>query len=205
MIFPFASTDAAAKCIGSYERELHAEVDRIVAAGYRAIVNIGCAEGFYAVGFARSMPGTIVHAYDTSDAAVQQCRDLAAANNIRGDQIRYGGLVTHEVLGDVCGPNTLVLTDIEGAEAELLDPVAAPRLREVDILVELHHHVVPHIEKLLRERFEGTHVIRHVDSEPRVDPERYPELVRLAKSDQLLALFERPIIMRWLLLTVRTA
>jgi predicted O-methyltransferase YrrM len=196
MKFPFASTDAAAKCIGSYERELHPEVERIIAGGYRAIINVGCAEGYYAVGFARSMPDATIYAYDTSAGAVQLCQELASANGLASCRIAYGGEVTHAVLDKRCESGTLVLADIEGGEAALLDPEAAPRLARADMLVELHHNVVPEIEQLLRDRFAVTHVIRHVDSEPRRDPSAYPELAALSAADQLLAMFERPITMR---------
>jgi hypothetical protein len=205
MRFPFASTDAAAKCIGSYERELHPEVARIIAGGYWAVLNVGCAEGYYAVGFARSMPNAMVYAYDTSAGAVQLCQELASANELASGRITYGGEVTHAVLDTLCKPGTLVLADIEGGEAALLDPEAAPHLTEADMLVELHHNVVPDVEQLLRDRFSGTHVIRQVDSEPRLDPSSYPELAGLSADDQLLAMFERPITMRWLLLAAKTA
>src|SRR4051794_40351820 len=41
------------KLLGCYERELHGLVEAAVADGYDDIVNIGCAEGYYAVGLAR--------------------------------------------------------------------------------------------------------------------------------------------------------
>src|SRR5262245_41340678 len=48
------------KLLGSYERELHQTVDDIVRLGYDTVVDIGAAEGYYAVGLAMKMPGTQV-------------------------------------------------------------------------------------------------------------------------------------------------
>jgi len=200
MRFPFACTDAAAKCIGSYERELHGEVERILRGGYASIVNVGCAEGFYSVGLARALPDTTVHAYDTSPGAIAQCRELAGANAVPDGRLRYGGEVTHQVLDSLCRPRTLLLVDIEGGEKALLDPERVPRLMDVDMLVELHEVYVPGIETLMRDRFSGTHVVRDIDSEPRTDASPYPELGSLSAADQVTAIFERPVFMRWLAL-----
>ncbi len=200
MIFPFATWDAPAKCIGSYERELHPAVERIIAHGYRTIVNVGCAEGFYAVGLARAIPTAVIHAYDTAPEAVARCQRLAEANSVPVERMTYGGEVTHAVLDALCEPGALVIVDIEGGEAELMDPLRVPRLANVDVLLELHHHVVSDIEQVIRDRFTPTHSIRHVDSEPRTDSSPYAELVDLPLADRLLAMFERPIVMRWLIM-----
>src|SRR6478672_6897407 len=40
------------KLLGSYERELHPLIDSICAGQYDQVVDIGCAEGYYAVGLA---------------------------------------------------------------------------------------------------------------------------------------------------------
>ena len=44
------------KLLGTYEADLHGWVGEAVAAGYDAVINIGCAEGYYAVGFAYADP-----------------------------------------------------------------------------------------------------------------------------------------------------
>jgi len=200
MVFPFATWDAPAKCIGSYECELHDEVERIFEREYWAVINVGCAEGYYAIGLARAMPGALMYAYDTDPEAIAKCKQLAEANTVPPDRLKFGGEVTHQVLDELCRPNSLVIVDIEGGEAALLDPASAPHLAQVDLLIELHHNVVPNIEQVLRQRFARTHSIRSVDSEPRIDASRYPELDGLTPHEQALAMFERPIVMRWLIL-----
>src|SRR6187455_778364 len=53
-----------AKLLGIYERELHAIVEDLVARAYDTVINVGSAEGYYAVGFARRCPAASVIAYE---------------------------------------------------------------------------------------------------------------------------------------------
>ena len=51
-----------AKLLGCYEQPLHPFIERAIQTAYQVVVNIGCAEGYYAVGMARRMPTTHVEA-----------------------------------------------------------------------------------------------------------------------------------------------
>ena len=44
------------KLLGSYQREIQGWIEEICAAGYSEIVDVGFAEGYYAVGLARRLP-----------------------------------------------------------------------------------------------------------------------------------------------------
>src|SRR5436190_3634943 len=70
------------KLLGCYERELHGVVEAAVATGYDDIVNIGSAEGYYAVGLARRCPTARHFAYDANPLAQQSCTALAARNGL---------------------------------------------------------------------------------------------------------------------------
>src|SRR3954471_21407829 len=53
LVYPSVDASLAslfAKLLGSYEREIHPVVEKICTAEYTDIVNVGCAEGYYAVG-----------------------------------------------------------------------------------------------------------------------------------------------------------
>ena len=63
---------------------------------------------------------------------------------------------------------TLLICDIEGAEAELLDPVAAPALSRCDIIVEVHDGPETHdIRSLLEMRFQSSHELVLRKARPR--------------------------------------
>src|SRR5271170_382684 len=44
------------KLLGSYEAELQAHFERVIGTDYSAIVDVGCADGYFAVGLAMRMP-----------------------------------------------------------------------------------------------------------------------------------------------------
>lgn len=155
----------APKLIGCYESELHPFVETIVATPYETVLNIGCAEGYYAVGLARRMPHTRAVARGTDERAQASVRTVAALNGVE-NRIETGGLFTTADFAALDGTRTLVVCDIEGAEDELLDPVAAPALAGFDLLVEAHDCFRPGVSARLAERFAPTHEVMLIRPRP---------------------------------------
>src|SRR5262249_28724052 len=52
------------KLIGTYEQELHPAIERAIDRSPSHILNVGCAEGFYAVGMAMRLPHAMIYAAD---------------------------------------------------------------------------------------------------------------------------------------------
>lgn len=96
-------------------------IEQAIQANYPSILNIGCAEGYYAVGMARRMPATQVRAFDLNPKAQETCRALAEKNHVV-DRIQIGALFKPEdfATSTYTGQKVLVLSDIEGAEKDLL-------------------------------------------------------------------------------------
>ena len=182
------------KLLGAYERELHGFVERAVAARPSRVVDVGSAEGYYAVGFAMRLPGAQIHAFDTEPLARTLCRDLARLNGVE-DRVYTHGLCTQQNLAELAP--ALIICDCEGCELELLDPVRVPELAACSLVVELHDFLDPRISREILTRFEPTHTIETVSSGPhRVQD--YPELAGLTPELAELALEEaRPGIMEW--------
>ncbi|MDP6095842.1 MAG: hypothetical protein QGG67_07640 [Gammaproteobacteria bacterium] len=64
------------KLLGCYEQELHHVANSIAETGYKNVVNIGCAEGYYAVGLTRLLPEEIkTYAYDINPEARRICKE----------------------------------------------------------------------------------------------------------------------------------
>jgi hypothetical protein len=165
----------APKLLGSYEAELHDVLARICATDYETIIDVGCAEGYYAVGLALRLPQARVHAFDIDARARQLCATMAQANNVSA-QVAIEGACTHERLQALTqGARTLVVCDCEGYELELLQPERVPGLRTSDLLVELHDMIDPRITPAITARFAATHEITLLDSVER-DPNAYPAL-----------------------------
>ncbi len=179
-----------AKLLGCYEQPLFPFLEDVIASQYATLVNIGCSEGYYAVGLARRMPNTKVHAFDINPIAQETCRSLAEKNAV-ADRVQVGALFSPGDFAKYAGQHVLVLCDIEGAERELLDPTAAPALTGMDLLVESHECFVPGITKTLVERFQESHNITLVQDNGQRSLTNTPAWFNnLAHLDQLLATWE---------------
>src|SRR5690242_650541 len=146
------------KLLGTYETDLHGWVGEALGAGYDAVINIGCAEGYYAVGFAHANPGIDVVAFDTSPVALDMMSKLAALNGVQ-DRVHVADARTPAELEDLLRryKRPLLFVDIEGAEDELLDLRRAPSLASADVIVETHDGYNFGVTRRLIERFWPTH------------------------------------------------
>ena len=176
------------KLLGCYEAELHPAIEAIQRRGHAHVINIGCAEGYYAVGLARLMPESRIWAYDTDETARAVCGRMAEANGVT-DQITLGGTFGHDDFARFPTGDTVVICDIEGAELDLLDPEKAPALAGFDIQVELHNKFEIPLNAGFIDRFTATHEIQRIQPSVR-NIETYPELRDLEHLDQLLAFWE---------------
>lgn len=192
----------APKLLGCYEQGLHPHLERFIARGFDAVLNVGCAEGYYAIGLARRLPGTKIFAHDLNEFAQKACRTMAEANGV-ADRISIGGLVRGEDFARFADLDTLVLVDIEGGEEGLLDPVAFPALQRMTLIVECHEEHRFGMTDLIATRFAPSHQVTRED-EPFSKPELPEWMTRLSHMDQLLAVWEwRMAPTPWLILEPR--
>jgi methylase of polypeptide subunit release factors len=72
--------------LGCHEEELHEvvhqQIARLQALAEPHIVNLGCAEGYYAVGMARRVPNAKVWIVDKDSKAIDIAHKNAAANDV---------------------------------------------------------------------------------------------------------------------------
>jgi hypothetical protein len=157
----------AAKLLGAYELELADWIERLVAQDCATLINIGAAEGYYAVGFARRCARLRVVAFEGYPHFRALLAKLAARNGV-ADRIAIEGLCTIETLRPhLTGPGgPLLIVDIEGGEIALLDPAQLPALRHCPMLIELHEWEQPAAD-ILRGRFSASHEIEERWTRPR--------------------------------------
>ncbi|MGD9863461.1 MAG: hypothetical protein AB7S99_09630, partial [Pseudodonghicola sp.] len=190
MDYGVGATEGArvARLLGCYEASLAPIIETIVARAYDLVIDIGCAEGYYAVGLARRMPAAQVIARDASPAARAACAALAERNGVSG-HIEIGGEWGHDDF-DIClHARSVVICDIEGAEDCLLDPSRAAGLRGADILVEVHDCDSPGLSEAIAARFAATHRITKLHR--RIDADALPDwMEEFSDLDRLTALWE---------------
>jgi hypothetical protein len=180
------------KLLGVYERELHAAIEAAIRGTPEVIVNVGAADGYYAVGLARRCPSARVHAFDIDARERDRCARLAAANGVE-DRVHVEGAAGPERLRAVLSGRALLVMDCEGCELGLLRPDEVPALRDATVVVELHDFLEPGLGDTVTARFADTHEIAVIPTGPQ-PPRR--------GSDLALALSEyRPGPMRWAVMT----
>jgi precorrin-6B methylase 2 len=177
------------KWLGTYECELHPVMFEIIRdQSYDTIVDVGAAEGYYAIGLARHLPKCIVFAFDLDYRARLQQRHLARLNKVNNAIVGSG--CNHVQLENHIRKRCLVVCDIEGYEVQLLDPTAVPALKRTDVLVEVHstqNMDAIEVKDLLIQRFFKTHEIETIDSQPR-DLVNFRHLVPPSVTDEELAM-----------------
>jgi hypothetical protein len=151
------------KLLGIYERELNPYIEQACALNFPLIVDIGAAEGYYAVGMAFRASKAHVIAFEMQAAERSALAEAARLNAVT-NRLEIRGKCEPEDLERVLADTrrSFVICDAEGYEAVLIDPSAVPSLRGASILVELHEFVEKGISEKIRERFVTTHKITHI-------------------------------------------
>ena len=192
------------RLLGTYEDELHPHIERLAEMGLDCVIDVGCAEGYYAVGLALRMPAVTVYAHDIDPRAHEGCAQLAAQNGV-SDRVEIGGEFAPEDFQRFAGRRALVMVDTEGAEVAILDPDRGPALKDMWIIVETHDGITPGARETLTKRFEASHDILQLDPGPK-DPDMPWWLKELGHLDQLLAVWEwRSFPTPWLVMTPKSA
>ncbi len=195
----WGSGDVSSKILGCYEQELHQSIEKAIARRPDTVINIGCAEGYYAVGLARRLPAAITHAFDISPEAQAVCASAAKLNGV-ADRVVIGGECSRqELIRLTRGDNKkLIVMDCEGAELQLLDESVVDGMENCDLIVECHDFVDRGITPTLTRRLGARHDVDVVREGGR-NPSAYPFLSTLGTFDRWLVVCEfRPEVMSWL-------
>lgn len=185
------------KLLGTYEKELVPLIEGICNRAPATIVDVGAAEGYYAIGLARRLPAARVFAFEGCEQGRDLFRRLAALNGLDGRIDLRGFCTTDELSALLRGTGldtAVLLCDCEGYEAILLDPLRVPELSRVEMVVEVHDFLIGGLGDVLRTRFERTHEIRLIREQPRELADfPYPHLIRARRmhGPALAALDER--------------
>lgn len=195
------------KLLGSYEAEIHPFIFAAAKKRYDEVVNIGCHDGYYAVGMARLMPETRIKAFDTDTDAHVKTKALAERNGVAA-QMAYGGTYTAaDVLKTDDNLRSFFMVDCEGAEKEIFTSTNAKQLRNADLVIELHLHIHHDLVEYFKGLFGETHDIQIVDS---VDDHLkamqydYPELKDKSYELKRYILQERPTFMQWIFISAKS-
>jgi hypothetical protein len=176
------------KIVGCYEAELHGILTEMISRNYDRVVNIGCSEGYYAIGLSLRLPNACVFAFDIDPLARQLCDKIARLNEV-SDRVTIQGECTMHRLQELVADRTLIICDCEGCELQLLRPDSVPCLRACDLIVELHDCFDPSTSEVVTGRFAQSHDTVVLARATR-DPAVYPSLLSFTPYRQRLAVGE---------------
>jgi precorrin-6B methylase 2 len=194
----------AHQLLGCLEKELHYSIEQAIQRAPQMIVNVGCAEGYYAIGLAKRVPSAAIYAFDSSKKARKLCEIAATENQVR-DRVHIKGTCNEKELLKLAlsGKKLFLLIDCEGEELNLLTPHCVEALRDADLIIECHDFQNPLITPTLLQRFMKSHRIEIIKEGPR-DPSSSPLLQHFSSFDRWLCVCEfRPSVMWWLVCWAR--
>ncbi len=197
-----------AKLLGSYETELRRIMEEVCHENYTEIVNIGCAEGYYAVGLAMRLPNVNVYAYDIDEKLLNKCEKMARLNGV-GSRINLHTHCDADTLKKInFRGKALIISDCEGYEKKLFTEDVIPFLKQHDLIIEAHDFVDIEISALMQQRFAKTHSVLITESiddiqkvKKYVSQDFYEDIKFYdLKTRKTLLTEYRPSIMEWLYL-----
>ncbi len=198
------------KLVGTYERELIPAIEAVCGAGCDRIVDVGAAEGFYAVGMALRNPGASIVAFELCASARYYLRKLAALNGvIRRIEVR-GECNIETLRASLVGARRpALICDCEGAEDVLLCPDQVEPLRDAFMIIETHDGLetsegtLQGITDRLCERFASTHEIDVIASDVRTRNDLPGDCASLTDDDATEVMNEGRPWAQWLFLKPR--
>lgn len=206
MLYPEISSIGSAiypKLLGCYEKELWETIEYFKNNKYSEIIDVGCAEGYYAVGMALNTKDSKIYAYDTEEKARILCNEMAKLNNVN-DRIIIRSKLKPEELGLFpFSGRGLIICDCEGFEKELFNKDNVKNLINCDLIIEAHDLFDINISTYLKEIFSESHNVRSIQSIDDIQKAltyNINGLEKLNLSDKKSILAEgRVSIMEWLI------
>lgn len=190
------------KLLGSYEAELHETINYAIDKGYTDVIDVGCAEGYYAVGMAIRLVDSNIYAYDTNPKALALSNDMFKLNNIDQSRVFTGNLCDEKTLMDIpVSGKALIICDCEGCEKNLFTQKSLKFLSGHDLLIETHDLFDIEISSYLSKLFKDTHnlsVIHSIDDIQKAKTYNYDEINAYDLATKKILLEEgRGSIMEW--------
>jgi hypothetical protein len=193
------------KLLGSYELEIQELIEQLCQKKYEYVYNIGCAEGYYAVGFALRISSAKIFAYDSDPVAMRKTRHMATLNEVQ-DSVIVGNFFSSNDLETIPqGRPCLILCDCEGYEKQIFTAEGIKYLSNADLLIEVHDFVDITIAASLKELFTESHdliSVKSIDDIEKAKTYKFTEAEPYNLEERKMLFAEgRPAIMEWCLFT----
>jgi len=195
-------SDLGAMLLGCYELEIIEELHGEEFNSRSHFVDIGAADGYYAVGCLRNGRFKTADCFEVTSAGRETIARNAKVNKV-DDKLRIFGVADQtlpKLLGDTNWSDTIVLCDIEGGEFDLFNDTFLRELKGAMILIEIHNWVEDFWERYSKflQCASSHYSIRFIERSS-FPKHKIPELHGLSDDNRLLMLSEgRPNVMRFI-------
>lgn len=195
-------TDLASKILGFYELEVLNVLSHVDRARYRFFVDLGAADGYYAIGALRAGMFQKAFCFEMSERGREVIRANAALNDVSDSVAVFGYADSrfYESLPEESLSSAVVLIDIEGGEFDLLTDELLVRLKGAMLVIELHEFMVDDGAvklKRLVDRLERVYKLKWLTTGAR-DLSGFESLSVLNDTDRWLLCSEsRTQLMKW--------
>lgn len=203
----WGAADRGSMLLGIYEKEvLEALVE--LSSGRSTFIDVGAADGYYAVGAIRSGYFDNAYCFEISEDGRGAIRANARRNRIE-DRIHIYGKAEEGFLDvlledfDIDLGSTVLLMDIEGAEFEILKDFEFEKIQHCALIIEVHDWEAPTdfgLVELVRKAERYFNVV-WLETGSR-DLSRFQELTDWPDDDRWILCSEgRRQVMKWMVLT----
>lgn len=180
LIYPFKNafySSYSPKILGCYEAELHGHINELLCIKYDLAIDIGSAEGYYAVGLLHKVQNLKLLAYDADETARKMTEKMAEVNGLSNRILVKGACNPSEIENLDAEKSYLIVCDCEGYENQLFTIETIKKLKKSSLLVELHDQYVSGTTQRLSQLFEPSHEVSIIKSNPRGN--QHPVLVKM--------------------------
>lgn len=191
------------KILGTYESELIPLIEKLCMQPYTEVIDVGCAEGYYANGFALRQPQALIYAFDINEEARILCSNMSKINGLNNRVIVRSECNPFELCNLPYRGKSLIISDCEGYELDLFTDEVLLKLAKHDFLIETHDFYNINISidlenKFIRHGFTVSR-IESIDDIKKARTYVVPEIAQLSLIEKFHYLKEgRPHIMEWL-------
>lgn len=201
----WSKNDRITQTLGVYEEHVLDKLIYFSSQGSKRFIDIGAADGYFAIGMAFSKKYTDVHIFEIEPRGRERIRENAALN-LCTDMINVYGEANFYSLKNLINKKfkSTILIDIEGAEYDLLNNEVLSLLAGNYCICELHPWLVSNGYKLQNDLLDRASKLFNVELMFRASyaPNLFPEFDDLSDEERLIAVGEgRDKNMQWLVLT----
>lgn len=201
------SSSLYSKLLGSYEAELHPVFQNAINKQYEQIIDIGCAEGYYAVGLALKIPNSKVYAFDIDSEALELTKNMAKENGVDSRVFVDKNCSAETLANFKFSESSLIISDCEGFERFLFNETNIKNLLKTDLIIETHDFVNINISTDLEKLFSKTHdikIICSIGDYQKAKYYKYPEVDHLPLETKYQIFEEgRRLTDEWLIISAK--